>query len=85
MSVCQPLNISGLTSNCSDGAAACEVYKNGSAKGLGGVYSDLKVVSEGVLSLTYSNGKRCRDGDIGKVVTLFKCNHKEGTVSKLWQ
>ena len=82
MSVCQPLNVSALSGNCPDGAAACEIYKNGSAKGLGGVYSDLKVVSEGLLSLTYSNGKRCADGDIGKVVTLFKCNRKQGTVSK---
>ena len=82
MSVCQPLNVSALAGNCPDGAAACEIYKNGSAKGLGGVYSDLKVASEGLLSLMYSNGKRCPDGDIGKVVTLFKCNRKEGTVSE---
>ena len=81
MSVCQPLNVSGLAGKCPEGSAACEIYKNGSSKGLGGIYSDLKVISQGLLSLTYSNGKRCRNGDIGKVVTLFKCNDKEGTVS----
>ena len=80
ISVCQPLNVSTLK-KCPDGSAACEVYKNGDAKGLGGVYSDLKVVGEGELSLTYSNGKQCPNGEIGKVVTLFKCNHKVGTVS----
>ena len=83
ISVCQPLNVSALTGNCADGAAACVIYSNGTARGLGGVYSDLKVISDGLLSLTYSNGKRCRNGDIGKAVTLFKCNHKEGTVSEL--
>jgi len=84
ISVCRSLDVSRFNRSCPEGAAACEVYRNGTGRSLGGVYSDLKVVREGLLSLTYSNGKRCRNGDIGKVVTLFRCNRNVGVVSISW-
>jgi len=83
ISVCQTLDVSKISSgSCPEGSAACEVYRNGTGRGLGGIYNDLKVVSEGLISLTYSNGKRCPNGDIGKVVTLFRCNREARMVSK---